>query len=114
MYCTNRTTFVEILQLAPWLLAFLEWEEETPRHKNQSSGQRTKLPHAPPISPPQAPPKLLWSLLPPDFEKRTMAKPALDLPAPDFTLPDLHGRPVSLSDFRGRKHVVLVFNRGFM
>jgi peroxiredoxin len=43
-----------------------------------------------------------------------MAKPPQDLPAPDFTLPDLNGRPVALSDFRGRKHVVLVFNRGFM
>src|SRR3990170_4326359 len=29
-------------------------------------------------------------------------------PAPDFTLPDAQGQPVSLSDFRG-KHVVLVF-----
>lgn len=42
-----------------------------------------------------------------------MTKPSLDLPAPDFTLPDWRGQPVSLSDFRGRKHVVLVFNRGF-
>ena len=29
-------------------------------------------------------------------------------PAPDFTLPDAHGQPVSLSDFRG-KYVLLVF-----
>jgi peroxiredoxin len=36
------------------------------------------------------------------------------LKAPDFTLVDLDGKPVSLSDFRGKKHVVLVFNRGFM
>jgi peroxiredoxin len=35
------------------------------------------------------------------------------LPAPDFTLADFDGRPVSLSSFRGRRHVVLVFNRGF-
>ncbi|MBN1313958.1 MAG: redoxin domain-containing protein [Anaerolineales bacterium] len=33
--------------------------------------------------------------------------------APDFTLKDTQGRPVSLSDFRGEKHVLLVFNRGF-
>ena len=29
-------------------------------------------------------------------------------PAPDFTLHDIHGKPVSLSDFKGKK-VVLVF-----
>jgi peroxiredoxin len=29
--------------------------------------------------------------------------------APDFELPDQHRRPVRLSDFRGRRHVVLVF-----
>ncbi|MDX1664802.1 MAG: peroxiredoxin family protein [Candidatus Promineifilaceae bacterium] len=33
--------------------------------------------------------------------------------APDFTLVDLDGKRVSLSDFRERYHVVLVFNRGF-
>jgi peroxiredoxin len=34
--------------------------------------------------------------------------------AMDFTLPDLNGHPISLSDFRNEKHIVLVFNRGFM
>ncbi len=29
--------------------------------------------------------------------------------APDFTLTDLDGQKVSLSDYRGRKHVVLEF-----
>lgn len=43
-----------------------------------------------------------------------MAKQLQGELAPDFTLPDHQGRPVSLADFRGRKHVVLVFNRGFM
>jgi hypothetical protein len=33
--------------------------------------------------------------------------------APDFTLPDATGRPVSLADYRGRKPVVLVFYRGY-
>jgi hypothetical protein len=32
--------------------------------------------------------------------------------APDFTLPDADGRPVSLAAYRGRKPVVLVFYRG--
>ena len=33
--------------------------------------------------------------------------------APDFTLEDLTGQPVSLSDYRYHKNVVLVLNRGF-
>ena len=42
-----------------------------------------------------------------------MPRVALNVPAPDFTLPDLNGNPVSLSDFRGLKNVLLVFNRTF-
>jgi hypothetical protein len=34
-------------------------------------------------------------------------------PAPDFTLPDAGGRPVTLADYRGHKAVVLVFYRGY-
>jgi peroxiredoxin len=41
-------------------------------------------------------------------------KAALNKPAPDFTLPDFAGNEVSLSDFKGQKNVVLVFNRGFI
>lgn len=41
-------------------------------------------------------------------------KAQLNKPAPDFTLPDLDGKDVSLSDFKGKKNVVLVFNRGFL
>ncbi|MBD0739652.1 peroxiredoxin [Streptomyces sp. CBMA29] len=35
--------------------------------------------------------------------------PAVGAPAPDFALPDQHGRTVRLADFRGRKNVVLLF-----
>jgi peroxiredoxin len=37
----------------------------------------------------------------------------LNTDAPDFSLTDFAGRRVSLSDYRGRKNIVLVFNRGF-
>jgi peroxiredoxin len=33
-------------------------------------------------------------------------------PAPDFTLENFDGKSISLSDFRGKKNVVLVFYRG--
>ena len=42
-----------------------------------------------------------------------MPRVSLDQVAPDFTLPDFKGRAVRLSDFRGRKNVLLVFNRTF-
>ena len=42
-----------------------------------------------------------------------MPRVSLDVPAPDFTLADLNGSEVSLSDFHGRKNVLLVFNRTF-
>ena len=35
-------------------------------------------------------------------------------PAPDFERTDAEGRPVRLSDYQGARHVVLVFNRGFV
>jgi peroxiredoxin len=34
--------------------------------------------------------------------------------APDFALDDLEGHTVRLSDYRGEKHGVLVFNRGLL
>jgi len=35
-------------------------------------------------------------------------------PAPDFELADSEGRQVRLSNYKGKKHVVLIFNRGFV
>lgn len=37
----------------------------------------------------------------------------LNQPTPDFTLADFKGNEVSISDFHGKKNVLLVFNRGF-
>jgi peroxiredoxin len=36
------------------------------------------------------------------------------LEARDFALTDTEGNTVRLSDYRGVRHVILVFNRGFM
>lgn len=47
-------------------------------------------------------------------EENSMAQVELNTQAPDFTLEDFEGQSVTLSDFNGRKHVVLIFNRGFM
>ena len=33
--------------------------------------------------------------------------------APDFTLEDVDGKTITLSEFRGKKSVVLVFYRGY-
>lgn len=45
--------------------------------------------------------------------KNTMARLNTST-APDFALQDYHGQSVRLSDFRGDRNVVLVFNRSFM
>jgi len=42
-----------------------------------------------------------------------MSRVELNVPAPDFTLNDFEGKSVSLSQFAGRKNVLVVFNRGF-
>ena len=44
---------------------------------------------------------------------KNMPKVSLDLPAPDFSLLDFKNKPVSLSDFKEKSNVLLVFNRGF-
>ena len=43
-----------------------------------------------------------------------MAQVQLDASAPDFTLTDYQGNEISLAQFKGKQHVLLVFNRGFM
>jgi peroxiredoxin len=43
-----------------------------------------------------------------------MAREFEAIAAPDFTLTDTKGQGVTLSGFKGDKHIVLVFNRGFM
>lgn len=42
-----------------------------------------------------------------------MSRVSLSQVAPEFSLPDFSGKTVSLSDFRGKKNVLLVFNRTF-
>ena len=42
-----------------------------------------------------------------------MPRVALDQQAPEFGLLDYRGNAVRLSDFRGGKNVLLVFNRTF-
>ena len=42
-----------------------------------------------------------------------MSRAELNASAPDFTLTDFTGNEIRLSDFRGSKNVLLVFNRGF-
>jgi peroxiredoxin len=42
-----------------------------------------------------------------------MTRISLDVPAPDFELIDFEGRSFRLAALRGRKNVLLVFNRGF-
>lgn len=42
-----------------------------------------------------------------------MPKVSLNLPAPVFSLENFKGDPVSLTDFRGKFNILLVFNRGF-
>ena len=53
-------------------------------------------------------PKDEANLAPTDLERIKVGQPA-----PDFTLEDVNGKNVSLSEFRGKKSVVLVFYRGY-
>lgn len=42
-----------------------------------------------------------------------MPKVDINVPAPDFSLQDISGETIQLSDYKGEKHVLLVLNRGF-
>jgi len=42
-----------------------------------------------------------------------MPKVTLNTPAPDFALQNYQGETIRLSDFLGKSHILLVFNRGF-
>ena len=42
-----------------------------------------------------------------------MAKVEMNQEAPQFELEDFKGEVIRLSDFKGKKNVLLVFNRGF-
>ena len=55
---------------------------------------------------------LPWTLL--RQTEVSMPKVKIDAKAPDFALEDFRGNLVELSQFQGEKHVVLVFNRGFL
>lgn len=55
----------------------------------------------------QQSPKDGATLKPTDLERVRIGEPA-----PDFTLENVDGKRVTLSDFRGKKNVVLVFYRG--
>jgi hypothetical protein len=42
-----------------------------------------------------------------------MSQVSLNQPAPDFSLTRFTGEPFTLSDLRGHRHILLVFNRTF-
>ena len=47
-----------------------------------------------------------------DLPATDLERITVGVQAPDFTLEDEHGTAVSLSQYRGKKDVVLVFYRG--
>ena len=49
----------------------------------------------------------------PDFAPTDLNRVKVGQPAPDFTLEDVDGTAITLSSFRDKKSVVLVFYRGY-
>ena len=54
---------------------------------------------------------LVWTAAAPAQQQPAIAKTQLKVgdTAPDFTLPDQNRKPVKLSDYRGKKNVILAF-----
>ena len=48
-----------------------------------------------------------------DLSQTDLQRIKVGQPAPDFTLEDMDGKSITLSDLRGKKTVVLVFYRGY-
>ena len=48
-----------------------------------------------------------------DLSPTDLQRVKIGQPAPNFTLEDVEGKSLALSDFRGKKTVVLVFYRGY-
>jgi len=48
------------------------------------------------------------------LKENPMTARLINASAPDFTLTDIRGRAVRLSDYRGKANVVLVFNRSVL
>jgi peroxiredoxin len=46
-------------------------------------------------------------------EVKLAARVEVNTPAPDIDMQDFQGKPFRLSNFRGKKRALLVFNRGF-
>lgn len=42
-----------------------------------------------------------------------MPRVSTNTPAPDIILEDQHGNCFQLSDYKNKKHIILVLNRGF-
>lgn len=40
--------------------------------------------------------------------------PQIGQPAPDFSLTDINGKTITLSDFKGKKNVMVVVHRGWV
>ncbi|MBT5873922.1 MAG: redoxin domain-containing protein [Candidatus Latescibacteria bacterium] len=49
-----------------------------------------------------------------DSRAQRKSVPLVGQPAPEFSLTDINGKTVSLSDFKGKKNVLAVVQRGWV